>query len=160
MSVALDQKSERYMSRDFWRTTNKIVAKVPNKLIHRDVAGNRDAGSQQFTDERNHPVNIVDLPALTMSMTLGGLLPGQLTNRHRHSYETVLYVIEGAGTTWVEGEAIEWKKGDALYIPVWAWHQHRNASETEQALYIACENAPLLQNLGGIALREEQGRDF
>ena len=23
-------------------------------------------------------------------MTIGGLLPGQLTNRHRHTYETVL----------------------------------------------------------------------
>ena len=48
--------------------------------------------------------------------------------------------------------------GDAVYIPSWAWHKHQNLSDNEPAKYIACENAPQLQNLG-VALREEEGRD-
>jgi gentisate 1,2-dioxygenase len=92
-------------------------------------------------------------------MTIGGLLPGQKTHKHRHTYETILYVLEGKGWTLVENERVEWEAGDAVYIPSWAWHQHQNTSESESAKYIACENAPQLQNLG-VALREEEGRDF
>jgi len=36
---------------------------------------------------------------------------------------------------------------------------YKSNSEVEAAKYIACENAPQLQNLG-VALREEEGRDF
>ncbi len=86
---------------------------------------------------------------------MGGLAPLQKTNKHRHNYETILYILEGRGTTLVEDREISWKAGDAVYVPVWAWHQHTNLSDTESARYLACENAPLLQNLGGIALREE-----
>ena len=88
-------------------------------------------------------------------MTIGSLLPNQTTSKHRHNYETVIYVIRGQGITTVENREIEWQAGDAIYVPVWAWHQHRNLSSSDSCLYIACENAPLLQNLGGIALREE-----
>lgn len=91
-------------------------------------------------------------------MTIGGLLPGQLTNKHRHTYETVLFVIEGEGYTEIEDEKVEWQAGDAVYIPVWAWHRHQNKSDKNPAKYIACENAPQLQHLG-VALREEEGRD-
>jgi gentisate 1,2-dioxygenase len=71
----------------------------------------------------------------------------------------VIYVIEGEGYTQIEDRIVEWKAGDAIYIPIWAWHNHGNRSETEGARYIACENAPLLQHLG-VALREERGRDL
>jgi len=85
--------------------------------------------------------------------------PGQLTNRHRHTYETVLHVIEGAGFTEIEDQKVEWQAGDAVYIPSWAWPRHQNTSDSQSAKYIACENASQLQNLG-VALREEEGRDL
>jgi mannose-6-phosphate isomerase-like protein (cupin superfamily) len=68
--------------------------------------------------------------------------------------ETIIYVVKGCGYSLVENEKVEWKAGDALYVPVWAWHRHFNTGDDE-AEYVACENAPLLQNLGNIALREE-----
>jgi uncharacterized RmlC-like cupin family protein len=46
--------------------------------------------------------------------------------------------------------------GDAIYIPVRAWHQHTNASESEPCRYVACESAALMQNLGAAA--REEGR--
>ena len=91
-------------------------------------------------------------------MTIGGLLPNQVTNKHRHTYETVLYVIKGTGWTEIEDQIIEWEAGDAVYIPSWAWHKHGNMSEDYRARYIAAESAPQLQNLG-VALREEEGRE-
>jgi quercetin dioxygenase-like cupin family protein len=145
--------TDKYSSKDFGKTPSKLSAKLPEKLIHKRVeTTNLD---QQFSTERKHPVFVVDLPSIALSMTIGGLDPGQSTNRHRHTYETIIFVIEGKGYTMVEDRRVDWEAGDAIYVPVWAWHQHFNLSSTESCRYIASENAPLLQNLGGIAIREE-----
>lgn len=154
-----DQESEQkqFSSKDFHQTFARPTFVKPSYVIHKNVEN--EGVHNQFSEERKHPVFFVDLPSKNVSMTIGGLLPAQKTNRHRHTYETILYVLEGKGWTLVEDEKVEWEAGDALYIPSWAWHQHQNLSDTEPARYIACENAPQLQNLG-VALREEEGRDF
>ncbi|WP_175623273.1 cupin domain-containing protein [Chryseobacterium schmidteae] len=154
-----DQESEQkqFSSKDFHQTFARPTFVKPSHVIHKNVEN--EGVHNQFSEERKHPVFFVDLPSKNVSMTIGGLLPAQKTNRHRHTYETILYVLEGKGWTLVEDEKVEWEAGDAVYIPSWAWHQHQNVSDTEPARYIACENAPQLQNLG-VALREEEGRDF
>jgi gentisate 1,2-dioxygenase len=152
-----DSRQEQFSSKDFHQTFARPVYIKPSHLVHKNVekAGEHD----QFSSERKHPVFFVDLPSKNVSITVGGLLPGQLTNRHRHTYETLLYVLEGKGWTEIEDQKVEWQAGDAVYIPSWAWHRHQNQSESEPAKYLACENAPQLQNLG-VALREEEGRDL
>lgn len=148
---------KQFSSKDFHQTFARPSFVMPSHLIHKNV---ENAGvHNQFSTERKHPVFFVDLPSKNVSMTVGGLLPSQTTNRHRHTYETVLYVLEGKGWTEIEDQRIEWEAGDAVYIPSWAWHRHQNLSDTEPAKYLACENAPQLQNLG-VALREEEGRDL
>jgi hypothetical protein len=47
--------------------------------------------------ERKHPVYFVDQPSHAFSVTIGGLLPGDRSNRHRPTCETRLYVLEGRG---------------------------------------------------------------
>jgi quercetin dioxygenase-like cupin family protein len=142
----------KFSSKDFGRTKNTLQAEIPEKLVHKNVEKtNKD---DVFSNERKHPVFVVDLPSKVLSMTIGGLEPGQTTNKHRHNYETVIYVLEGNGYTLIEDRKVEWTAGDAVYIPIWAWHQHTNLSSTASCRYVACENAPMLQNLG-IALREE-----
>lgn len=142
-----------FTSNDFDQTKASLAVTLPEKLLHANV---RETGQRAgFSAERRHGVAVVDLPTRTLSMTLGELEPGQSTNRHRHNYETVLFILEGAGHTLVEDRKVAWKKGDAVYVPVWAWHHHVNEDLGRPASYLACENAPLLQNLGGIALREE-----
>ena len=49
-----------------------------------------------------HLVRMVDLPSRVLSMTLGGLSPGQATRKHRHNYETIIYVVAGSGVSIVE----------------------------------------------------------
>jgi quercetin dioxygenase-like cupin family protein len=141
-------------SRDFGRVPAELRAEVPQRLLHADVMGRQGGDDAQFSQARQHAVHIVDLPSKVISMTLGGLTPGQSTRRHRHNYETLIYVLEGQGMSVIGEREVRWRRGDAFYVPVWAWHQHINLSETEGASYLACENAPHLQNLG-IALREE-----
>jgi gentisate 1,2-dioxygenase len=143
-----------YSSKDFAKTPPQITPEIPAKLVHRSVE--RTSRDEPFSRERKHPVFVVDLPSRAISMTIGGLEPGQTTSKHRHTYETILYVLEGEGFTMVEDRKVEWKAGDAVYIPVWAWHQHTNTSSAGKSCrYVACENAPMMQSLGA-AVREEE----
>jgi gentisate 1,2-dioxygenase len=145
----------RYASADFAGVADRLVADSPERLLHADVLNSAPRESHAFSIERRHLVRPVDLPTRTLSMTIGGLEPGQSTRMHRHNYETVIYIVSGAGISIIGDREIPWKAGDALYVPVWAWHQHINGSDADPALYVACENAPLLQNLG-VALRQER----
>lgn len=144
-----------YSSRDFWRVPRVLTAVIPDRIHHKSVKNAQGEGSEEFSTERKHRVHIVDLPAVTLSMTLGELQPGETTTMHRHNYETIIYVVAGRGLTRIADRVVNWEAGDALYIPVWASHQHQSLEIADVCTYVACENAPLLQNLGGIALREE-----
>ena len=146
-----------YSSKDFSKTTatiqTQIPAQIPERLIHRGVE--ESSLDPAFSRERKHPVFIVDLPSRSVSVTVGHLPERSKTRTHRHAYETILYILEGRGRTFIEEKIVEWKAGDAVYVPVWAWHSHENL-EASLCRYLACENTPLLQNLtGGMALREE-----
>lgn len=143
----------QHSSRDFGKVPAELDATLPDRLLHANVTGSETEGDRDFSQHRHHQVNVVDLPSRVISMTVGGLEPGQSTRRHRHNYETLIYVLEGQGKSIIGDREVLWKRGDAFYVPVWAWHQHINLSE-RKASYLACENAPHLQNLG-IALREE-----
>jgi quercetin dioxygenase-like cupin family protein len=143
---------EKYSSKDFAKISSCLETQRPEKLLHKRVE--QASCDLAFSRERKHPVSVVDLPSRAISMTIGGLEPGQSTNRHRHTYETILYVLEGHGYSLIEDTRVEWEAGDAVYVPVWAWHQHVNLSEKNRCRYVAAENAPQLQNLG-VALREE-----
>lgn len=144
---------EKFSSRDFGETPPHLKAHLPEKLAHKNVE--KGEVHQKFSDDRKHPVYVVDLPSNSISMTIGGLLPGGRSNRHRHTYETVAYILEGKGYSMIEDQKIEWEAGDAIYIPNWAWHHHVNRDTEKPAKYLACENAPMLQNLGQLAIREE-----
>jgi quercetin dioxygenase-like cupin family protein len=152
MAASAPNLPDKYQSADFDKTPPTPHVRIPDRLHHPAVEAAGKHGD--YSAQRKHPVFFVDLPSHTISMTIGWLDPGQSSNMHRHTYETILYVLEGTGHTEVQGRKVEWTAGDAVYIPVWAWHRHTNTGGG-LARYLACENAPLLQNLGGVALREE-----
>lgn len=143
----------KFHSADFDKTPPSLSPILPERLAHRAVEA--DGARSAYSDERKHPVSFVDLPSHAISMTIGGLHPGGRSNRHRHTYETILFVLEGRGYSMIEDRRVEWEAGDAVYIPVWAWHHHVNADQSAPARYLACENAPMLQNMGRLAIREE-----
>ncbi len=145
-----------YHSADFDKTPPEPHVIIPDKLIHEGV---ESAGKQGgLFEERKHPVFFVDLPSKTISLTIGWLDPGQSSNMHRHTYETILYVLEGEGYSQVQDEKIPWKMGDALYIPglgLAQAHQYRHGS---RSLSCSVKTRPCSKNIGGIALRQEIGK--
>jgi len=142
-----------FQSVDFDKTPPAVELHMPERLIHKCLEA--DGIHNAFSEIRKHPVFFVDLPSFAISMTIGKLNPSGCSNRHRHTYETILYIIEGQGYSLIEDLRVEWEAGDAVYIPVWAWHHHVNLNQDKHAKYLACENAPMLQNMGSLALREE-----
>ena len=144
-----------FASADFGKVPPSLTADRPERLLHVDVLCKATSEDGKFSEERKHLVRMVDLPSRVLSMTIGGLTPGQSTRKHRHNYETIIYVLAGNGVSMIDDREVPWQAGDAFYVPTWAWHQHSNSSATESALYVACENAPMLQSMG-IALREEE----
>lgn len=128
--------------------------KKPEKFIQKEIG----ARATQTASPATPPFIPVDLPSKNISMTLVVLDPGQLTELVRHTYEVMLYVLEGKGYTEIEGEEVEWQTGDALYIPNWAWHCHQNLDTSNPAKFISCDNYLQLHQLG-LALKEVEGKN-
>ena len=48
---------------------------------------------------------------------------------HSHTgIEEVIYIVEGQGQGWIDGEIVDFKKGDAVFFPASSKHQVRNTS--------------------------------
>ncbi len=76
------------------------------------------------------------------------LRPGEHTRAHRHTASALYHVIEGAGYSIVNGQRLEWQKGDTFAIPHWMWHEHGNASLAEDVLLFCATDKPMLESLG------------
>ncbi len=144
------------MSTDVSEETKNTIGNTrfkPSKYaIHRQIEDSQD---EQFSKERQHPCYIAKLPSHTASMNVGIVVAGGTSGNHRHYYESLIYIISGKGYSVVEDIKVEWESGDIIYAPPWSWHQHFNTDPENEVRYVAYTNAPLLQNVGGIARREE-----
>ena len=67
--------------------------------------------------------------ALSMAMRFFEVAPGGHTPLHQHAYEHEIYVLEGTGTVWRDGEEVAIKPGDVLYIAADEQHQFKNAGQ-------------------------------
>ncbi len=83
----------------------------------------------------------------TMAWHVQLLTGRQKTLAHRHNSTTCYQAFEGEGATVVEGEPIEWRKGDLFAIPPWKWHHHENTS-TNDAILFSADDWPAMTRLG------------
>ena len=101
----------------------------------------------------NHPINGgPTLPTFACEIQL--LTPAMKTKQHRHLSTTVFHVYSGEGTTMVDGQRLEWSKGDIFVVPPWTWHQHENRG-TADAVLFTMDDWPALTSLG---LYREEGK--
>jgi gentisate 1,2-dioxygenase len=76
------------------------------------------------------------------------LRPGRHAQAHRHTGGTVYHVIEGQGSTIVDGVKLEWSDKDVFTVPGWAAHEHVNESSTHPAYLFSYTDAPVFRALG------------
>ena len=83
----------------------------------------------------------------TMSWHVQLLLPRQKLKAHRHNSNAFYHVFEGEGVTEIEGERLEWHKGDIFAVPPWTWHSHENTSSGDTVLF-SIDDWPAMKGVG------------
>lgn len=91
----------------------------------------------------------------TMSFRSQMLRPGEVTHSHRKTASTVYCVLEGEGSTEVEGTVLKWRRNDVFTVPGWLWHSHKSSSDQPAFLYSVTDE-PTMRKLG---LFREEVRD-
>jgi gentisate 1,2-dioxygenase len=82
-----------------------------------------------------------------MSTLMAEIEPGHRSGAHRHLYEEVSYILSGEGYSVIDDKTYHWKAGDALSIPVFAWHQHFN-SGGETVRILVHTSRPAMEHVG------------
>ena len=91
----------------------------------------------------------------TMSCRIQMLRPNEHTKSHRHTSTSIYHAFRGSGTTMINGVPFHWEKGDSFVVPLGSWHDHANASSTEEALLFSMHDEPILRAFG---LYREEGQ--
>ena len=65
----------------------------------------------------------------------------------RETSSSVYHIIQGSGSTTINGNSYSWKKGDTFCIP--AWHQYQHTADESQQVYLyRFDDKPMLKALG------------
>jgi gentisate 1,2-dioxygenase len=83
----------------------------------------------------------------TIACCIQLLRPGIRTQAHRHTASGFYHVFRGRGRSILDGVSYEWTAGDYLRLPPQVWHEHENASATEDAILFSISDAPVSEAL-------------
>jgi gentisate 1,2-dioxygenase len=73
---------------------------------------------------------------------------------HRHTVEAVIYFLSSHGYSIIDGVRYDWRAGDYLCVPVFAWHRHVNEGD-DPAVYVACVTVPFHKAIGLSVFEDE-----
>lgn len=85
------------------------------------------------------------------------------SGKHRHQGGLVIYVISGFGYSIVDGEKIEWKKGDLVLLPMrenGVEHQHFNSDPDKPSIWMAFIHMPLREYVASEMTQTEVSPEF
>jgi quercetin dioxygenase-like cupin family protein len=86
-----------------------------------------------------------------------------ISGRHRHQGGLVIYVIDGKGYSVVDGERIDWKKGDLLLLPLrpgGVEHQHFNVDPEKPAVWMAFINRSIREYVASEMTQSEPSPEW
>ncbi|MEP7246952.1 MAG: cupin domain-containing protein, partial [Gammaproteobacteria bacterium] len=84
----------------------------------------------------------------TMGASMQMLRPGEKTQAHRHTGSFLYQAAKGCGYSIVNGKRMDWTERDIFCVPSWAFHEHANASETNDACLFCFNDLPVMNALG------------
>lgn len=85
---------------------------------------------------------------LTMGANIQLLKPSFHGKAHKHTGCSVYQCAKGKGYTIIDGVRYDWKAKDTFCVPSWAWHEHVNLSDTEDAVLFSFNDFPTITKLG------------
>lgn len=87
------------------------------------------------------------------------LKPGRATRAHRHTGSVVYQVVQGRGHSVIAGRRFDWKKNDIFCVPSWAWHEHANDDQAQDACLFSFNDFPVLRGLGLFVVEPYEDND-
>lgn len=84
----------------------------------------------------------------TIGASMQMLRPGETTKAHRHTGSYLYQCCKGSGHSVINGQRFEWSERDIFCVPSWAWHEHHNASASEDACLFCFNDLPVMRKLG------------
>jgi len=106
-----------------------------------------------------HPQLIADASvAQDLALVVQMLKPGERSQLHRHSPWALHFALQGQGYTNIDGVRYDWKFGDVVLTPAWAYHEHVNESQTEDAILYSLQNLPVLARANSLFREEPAGQ--
>jgi len=85
------------------------------------------------------------------------------SGKHRHQGGIQLFILEGEGSTDVDGDKIDWEKWDLVILPVkpnGCEHQHFNKEPGKPAKWMAFQYNPFNKPLGNMFNQVENSPDW
>ena len=79
-----------------------------------------------------------DMP--TMDLHVQRLESNQTTRRYRSTANMIYSVMQGSGTSHIDGAVFEWERGDTFCAPTWNWIEHQAGSD---AVVFSMSDEPL-----------------
>lgn len=86
------------------------------------------------------------MPTIGASMQL--LRPGEHTRAHRQTGSFVYQCAKGRGYSIINGQRFDWQERDIFVVPAWMYHEHANASDSDDACLFAFHDLPVMRSLG------------
>ena len=84
----------------------------------------------------------------TLGASMQMLRPGEATKAHRHTGSYLYHVAKGQGYSIINGKRFDWSERDIFCVPSWAWHEHVNLSDREDACLFCLNDLPVMRALG------------
>ncbi|SIT41552.1 NADPH dehydrogenase [Paraburkholderia ribeironis] len=79
----------------------------------------------------------------TIGASMQLLRPGERTRAHRHTGSFIYQVAKGSGYSIINGERFDWTERDIFCVPSWAFHEHANASSSDDACLFCFNDLPV-----------------
>jgi gentisate 1,2-dioxygenase len=83
----------------------------------------------------------------TIGASMQRLRPGFVGKAHRHTGSFMYQVAKGKGYSIIDGQRFDWQERDIFCVPSWAFHEHVNLSQTDDACLFCFNDLPVMQSL-------------
>ncbi|MEQ8442933.1 MAG: cupin domain-containing protein [Alphaproteobacteria bacterium] len=84
----------------------------------------------------------------TIGASMQMLRAGEATRAHRHTGSYLYQCCKGSGYSVINGKRFDWSERDIFCVPSWAWHEHVNGSDSEDACLFCFSDLPVMRKLG------------
>ncbi|MBJ3814577.1 cupin domain-containing protein [Shimwellia pseudoproteus] len=83
----------------------------------------------------------------TIGASMQRLRPGFVGKAHRHTGSFIYQVAKGEGYSVIDGQRFDWRERDIFCVPSWAFHEHVNLSQHDDACLFCFNDLPVMQSL-------------